>query len=128
MAIILTEINTEQALEVRVIGQVRHVDYEYSVPEFERLVKTHGKLRVLINIAEFAGWEGATLWDEIKFNVKHLSGIERLAMIGGRIWERWLTVFCKPFTAAEVRTFEPTQEAEARAWLGLPETVDSLAV
>jgi hypothetical protein len=117
MAILLMQTDAGKALEVRVIGQVKHADYEHSVPEFERLVNRHGKLRILFNIVDFAGWEGATLWDNIKFNVNLLSGIERLAMIGGKMWEQWLSVFCKPFTAAEIRAFEPTQEVEARAWL-----------
>lgn len=117
MAIKLNETVGGKVLEVKVSGKLVHADYEHFVPEFERLVKQHGKLRVLFNMVEFHGWEVAALWDDIKFDLKHFSHIERLAMIGGKTWEKWMAGFCKPFTTAEVRFFDPAQSDEAHTWL-----------
>jgi len=122
MAINLIETNNGKTLEVQVTGKLAHADYEYLVPEFERLVKEHGKLCVLFNMVDFHGWECAALWDDIKFGLKHFSGIERLAMVGGMTWEKWMAGFCKPFTTAEVRFYEPAQQDEARHWLGTQAT------
>ena len=117
MAITLAEKNGGKTLEVRVSGKLIHEDYQQFVPEFERLVKQHGKIRVLLEMADFHGWEGAALWDNVKFDAKHFSDIELLAMVGEKKWEKGMSVFCKPFTTAKIRYFDKAQAAEARAWL-----------
>ena len=117
MAIQLTEKNDGKVLEVQVSGKLAHEDYHHFVPEFERLVKQNGKLRVLFEMADFHGWEGGALWDDIKFDLKHFSDIERLAMVGDKQWEKGMSVFCKPFTTAKIRYFDKAQSAEAHAWL-----------
>lgn len=117
MAIKLTEKNEGKILEVQVSGKLVHEDYQHLVPEFERLVKRHGKIRLLFEMADFHGWESAALWDDIKFSLKHFSDIERLAMVGDKKWEKGMSVFCKPFTKAKIRYFDRTAIAEARTWL-----------
>ncbi len=47
MAIELNETNDGKVLEVRVTGKLVHEDYENFVPHFDRLVKKHGKIRLL---------------------------------------------------------------------------------
>ena len=81
MGIHLTGKNDGEVLEVQVSGKPVHEDHEHFVPEFEPLLKDHGKIRVLFEMADFHGWEGAALWDDIKFDLKHFSDIERLAMV-----------------------------------------------
>lgn len=118
MAIQLSEESGGKILVVHVSGKVVKTDYEHFVPEFERLVREHGKLRVLFDMTGFHGWEAAALWEDIKFDVKHFADIERLAMIGDKKWEHGMAIFCKPFTKATIRYFEHTEAAEARKWLG----------
>jgi hypothetical protein len=117
MPIQLTEKNGGKVLEIQVSGKLFHEDYKHLVPEFERLVKEKGKIRVLFEMADFHGWEGAALWDDIKFDLKHFSDIERLALVGDKKWEKGMSVFCKPFTTAKIRYFDRAAIAEARAWL-----------
>lgn len=118
MAIKLNEKNGGKLLEVSVSDKLHHEDYQYFVPEFERLAKLHGKIRVLFDMTNFHGWEGAALWDDIKFAVKHFSDIERIAMVGDKKWEKGMSVFCKPFTTAQIRYFDHSDIEAARAWLG----------
>jgi hypothetical protein len=117
MAIQLTEKNDGKVLEVQVSGKLIHEDYKHFVPQFERLVKQNGKIRVLFEMADFHGWEAGALWDDFKFEEKHFSDIERLAMVGDKRWEKGMSVFCKPFTAAQIRYFDRAAIAEAREWL-----------
>jgi hypothetical protein len=117
MAIKLNETNDGEVLEVQVSDKLTHEDYLHFVPEFERLLKQHGKIRVLFEMLEFHGWEGAAMWDDIKFDVRHFTDIDRLAMVGDRKWEKGMSVFCRPFTTAKIRYFDHTAIAEARAWV-----------
>ena len=52
------------------------------MPEFERLLRQHGRLRVLVDMSDFHGWEGSAVWEDIKFDIKHFADIERAAMVG----------------------------------------------
>lgn len=118
MAIQVNETDAGRTIEVRVSGKLVHEDYRRFVPEFERLAKQHGKLRVLFEMADFHGWDTAALWDDVKFDVKHFSDIERLAMVGDKRWEKAMAAFCRPFTTAKIRYFDRTALHEARSWLG----------
>lgn len=106
-----------RVLEVAVSGKLTHADYEHFIQAFERLVKRYGKIRVLFEMSDFHGWEMAALWDDIKFDVKHFSDIERLAMVGDKRWEQGMAAFCRPFTTATIRYFDQSQIDEARSWL-----------
>lgn len=117
MPIQINEGGSGNFLAVHVSGILAQADYERFVPEFERLVREHGKLRVLFDMTGFHGWEAAAIWEEIKFDAKHLAGIERLAMVGDKQWQHVMVTICKPFTKAKTRYFDHTDDAGARKWL-----------
>ena len=107
-------------LEVQVSGKLKKEDYERMAPEVERLIEQHGKLRILFDMDDFHGWNVGALWEDIKFDVKHFRDIERLAMVGEKKWQKGMSVFCKPFTTAQIRYFDQNQQDVAKAWLEEP--------
>jgi hypothetical protein len=119
MAIALKNIEGTNLLEVVVSGKLAHEDYERFLPRVDQLVARHGKIRVLFDMVDFHGWEASALWDETKFTFKHFNDISRIAMVGDALWEKGMSAFCRPFTAAEIRYFDWTQIHEAWAWLGV---------
>jgi ubiquinone/menaquinone biosynthesis C-methylase UbiE len=126
MAIRLTEKKGGKILEACVSGKLTHGDYKHFVPEFGRLVKQHGKINVLFEMVGFRGWKAAALWDDIKFDLKHFTGIERLAMVGEKKWQKGMSKFCRPFTTARIRYFDRTASGEARAWLAAKSDVPTV--
>jgi SpoIIAA-like len=118
MPIQLNEENGGKLINVHVSGKLEKADYEHFVPEFERLARQHGKLRVLFDMTGFHGWEASAAWEDFKFGMKHMSDIERIAMVGEKRWQHGMAIFCKPFIKAEVRYFDHAAAAEARIWLG----------
>ena len=117
MAIKLTETNDGKELEIHVSGKLTHSDYQLFVPEFDRLVKEHGQIRVLFEMDKFHGWQAGALWDDVKFDLRHFADIERLAIVGEKKWERGMAKFCQPFTTAKIRFFDRSVADAARAWL-----------
>jgi hypothetical protein len=117
MTIQLKEESGGKVLAVHVSGKLAKADYDHFVPEFERLVRQHGKLRVLFDMTGFHGWEAGALWEDIKFDVNHFADIEPLAMVGETKWEHGMATFCKPFTKATIRYFDHADAAAARTWL-----------
>lgn len=117
MAIKLSETEGGKVWEIHLSGKIVHEDYVAFVPEFERLVRLHGKLRVLFDMTDFHGWEVGALWDDIKFDIKHFADIEQLAIVGDKEWEKQMSLFCRPFTTAKIRYFDHAEAREARVWL-----------
>ena len=120
MSIQLTEEDGGKLLEVHVSGKLVKADYEHFVPEFERLLRQHGRLRVLFDMTGFHGWEASAVWEDIKFDIKHFADIERLAIVGEKKWQNGMATFCKPFTKATIRYFDHSDAAAARTWLVEP--------
>jgi hypothetical protein len=118
MPIQYSEEDGGKVLILHVTGKLVKADYGQFVSEFERLVRKHGKLRVLFNMAGFHGWDAGAAWEDFKFDIKHFADIERLAMVGDKKWQHGMAMFFKPFTKATSRYFDLSEIAEARKWLG----------
>src|SRR5260221_5276888 len=88
----------------------------------EAHIKEHGRLRIIADLENFHGWALTAIWDDIKFTTAHFSDIERVAMVGDKEWEAWMTQVCKPFSHATVRYFDRIDEGAAWGWVqeGIP--------
>jgi hypothetical protein len=117
MSVDLHEEDGGKVLVVNLSGKLSKDDYARFAPEVERLIKQHGKLRMLVRMHDFHGWTIGGLWEDIKFDWKHFSDIERLALVGDRKWEANMATFCKPFTSAKIRYFDEAQANEAAKWI-----------
>ncbi len=117
MTLQLTEENGGKVVVVHVSGKLVKADYEHFVPEIERLVRQHGKLRMLFDMTDFHGWEVSAAWEDFKFGIEHFADIKRLAMVGDNEWQHGMAIFCKPFTKAQVCYFDHAKAVEARKWL-----------
>jgi hypothetical protein len=117
MPIQLNEKNEGKTVAAHVSGKLTKADYEHFVPEFDRLVALHGKLRVLFDMTGFHGWTAGALWEDTKFATRHFADIERLAVVGEKKWQQGMATFCQPFTKATVKYFDHADAAEASEWL-----------
>jgi len=109
--------NDWKLIVVELTGKLHKVDFHHFLPVVQKAVGRHGKIRMLVQMHDFHGLDAGALWEEVKFDVKHFNDIERLAMVGETTWEKWMAMFCKPFTTAKIRYFPVEQAADARAWV-----------
>ena len=66
---------------VRISGQVTQEDYKRLVPDLEHLIEEHGAVNMLLRFDGFSGMEAGALWEDLKFDVRHLQDIARLALV-----------------------------------------------
>jgi hypothetical protein len=104
-------------LEINVNGKLKQEDYASFIVEAEQRMRQYGRIRLLIEMHDFHGWEAGALWEDVKFDVKHFNDIERIAVVGETTWHEWITMLFRPFTAAEIQYFKPDQTDQARAWI-----------
>lgn len=117
MSVELHEEFEGKILNVKISGKLTKEDYAHFVPETERLIKQHGKVRMLVHMHDFHGWTMGALWEDIKFDFRHFSDIERLALVGHSKWEEKMALFCKPFTTAKIRYFDESDMEAAQNWI-----------
>lgn len=117
MAIEFKEQEGGKVVIVRVTGKLSKDDYQAFVPELERLMGQFGKIRVLFEMLDFYGWDAGALWADIKFDIKHFSDIERLALVGDKKWEKGMSAFCRPFTTAKIKYFDLADIQKAQEWI-----------
>jgi hypothetical protein len=118
MAIEFNELDGGSLLHVKTSGKLSHEDYTRFIPEFELMIRKLGKIRILLEMHDFHGWQGTALWDDIKMDFKHFSDIEKIAMVGEKQWEKSMSAFCKPFTTAKIRYFDVSELEDAKKWIG----------
>ena len=124
MPIKSTPLISERVLHVRLTGKLTDADYQQFVPDLEALIARHGSLRLLVEMTDFHGWQAGALWDDFKVYLKHGHEIERLAIVGEKHWQEWMTHMARPFLNSEVRYFDHASAGDARRWV-LEECVTS---
>ncbi|MFI4876804.1 MAG: STAS/SEC14 domain-containing protein [Blastopirellula sp. JB062] len=117
MAAHVKEVVEEKYVEIQLTGKLTVDDYHEFVPIMEKQIEASGKLRLLVVLHDFHGWQLSAIWEDTKFGVKHYRDIERLAVVGESKWEQGMASFCKPFTAAEIQYFDQAKIEEARQWI-----------
>ncbi len=104
-------------IEVRMTGKLTKEAYDAFVPMTEEQIEQHGKVRMVVVMHDFHGWDAGAVWEDTKFGMRHFRDIERLAIVGETKWEKWMTAFCRPFTRAKIRYFDTTELDSARDWI-----------
>jgi universal stress protein A len=114
-------VQEDNILAYRVTGRLRHADYQALLPQPEQHIQDKGKLSVLFELRDFRGWDLAAAWDDFRFTLDHADDFGRIAVVGARRLERWMTALSSPFVGGEIRFFDESQLAEAWDWLREPQ-------
>ncbi len=107
----------DDVLCVRASGKLGHEDFGKLFSLIDAAADERGKLRILIELHDFHGWDLHGLWDDFKFHAVHCSAVERIAYVGDKAWERWVVSAAKVFPGAAVRYFDASETDAVRAWL-----------
>jgi hypothetical protein len=107
-------------VEIKVSGTVTNADLSSEMGRLSVDLEENGKHRILEIIEHFTGMEPAAMWTDVKLGIPLASKVDRVAVVADQGWIRALTNLGRLFTRAELKTFEPTQIAEARAWINAP--------
>jgi hypothetical protein len=83
----------------------------------EALIDEYKIVRLYFELRHFKGWELAAAWEDLKFDFRHRNDFSKVAIVGDKQWEKWLTNLTKPFTKAAVRYFDVHEKDAAKQWI-----------
>jgi hypothetical protein len=108
---------TPEVLAIRIKGSLDKADYERLGPWLDARLAEHAHPAMLFVMDDFEGWDSlGALIEDVKLDIKHHDDLSRVAIVGDRAWQKWMTWLGKPFTSAELRYFERDDLDAARVW------------
>ena len=113
----ITESKSGKYVHLLLSGKLNKEAYAEFVPDLEAMIAKHGKVRLLVELKDFHGWDLEAIWEDTKFGFKHYRDIERIAIVGESAWEKWMVSFCRPFTSAKMKYFDAPAMAAAEQWI-----------
>ena len=104
---------------IKVVGNLTHQDYEFFVPLFEQelLNIKNPKVRILVDLTEFTGWDLRAAWDDLKFGLKHNNEFTHIAVVGNNKLYEYGVKISNWFTHYEMQYFHSIKEA--KEWMGV---------
>ena len=103
-------------LAVCVSGKLTESDYASLHPWLDAQLASHPCPGLLVVMKDFHGWDSlGALIEDAKLDMAHHDDVSRVAMVGEKSWQKWMTWFVRPFVA-EIRYFDMDELEEAKAW------------
>jgi hypothetical protein len=104
---------------LRITGLLRKSEMDAALAAEARKWGPATRIKVLVVMEDFEGFERGADWGDITFLVKHDHQIEKIGIVADRKWESDALTFAGAgFRQGQVRFFPQNQLAQARAWLG----------
>ena len=105
----------DKLVAVTIFGEFALADYK----EFEELItykiQFGGRIDLLFDLRQMAGFTLDVAWEEIKLSRRHAHDFRRIAVLTDDQWLTWSAWVTQLFVDAEVQVFE--REIDARDWL-----------
>jgi hypothetical protein len=93
-------------------------DFADLTPEIESVIKSQGKISLLIDASRLNGWTNLTALEKHAGFVKdNEHQVERVAVIAGHEWQHWLVGAVKVFLHPQVKVFDKGEADEALRWI-----------
>ncbi|MBN2768146.1 MAG: STAS/SEC14 domain-containing protein [Campylobacterales bacterium] len=103
----------EYFMSMKVIGTLTHADYEKINPILDSATTgmREPKIKMLVDMSEFEGWEARAAWDDFSLGLKHGNYFEKLAIYGHKNWQNIAAKIGSWFIDGEMKAFEDRKEA-----------------
>lgn len=93
-------------------------DFRTIAPQVDSILAAHGRIRLVVDLSAFKGWESMEAFERHASFVKaHYQKVDRIAVIVGHEWQRWLVGAVKAFLHVTMRAFDTSHEDEALRWV-----------
>jgi SpoIIAA-like len=104
---------------LRIRGLLRKSEWDAVLPTEVRQWGPTTRVKVLVILEDFKGWERGADWGDITFFDTYGDQIDKIAIVADAKWEAEILAFAGAgFRRAPVKFFPMSQLTSARAWLG----------
>lgn len=98
-------------------GNLSEQDVRKIHPLIHNIIDRGQKVRWYFEMEKFTGYELQAFWEDAKMDLTHANDYEKIAMVGEKEWQNWITQFMRPFTQADIQYFDLSEKEKAKAWI-----------
>ncbi|WP_052666775.1 STAS/SEC14 domain-containing protein [Nitriliruptor alkaliphilus] len=109
--------SSSETIGWRLEGRLSDAEVAAMHEQLDTIIADKGSARVLVDLTAMEGMEPSAVWKDLRRSVGKLGDIDRMAVIGGERWHRWLTTASDEVTPIEARHYAPAEAAAAWTWL-----------
>ena len=110
-------VREENIFAFKATGKLTDADYQQFLPELTTLIHKYGPISLLVELEDFHGWEPKAAWDDFKFGKQHGKDFIRIAIVGEKRWQKWMTAISNAFSETQIHAFSREELQEAWDWL-----------
>lgn len=92
-------------------------DYNGLVSTLKHALERHTTTRLLFLMNDVSSWEPEELWEDLAFDIRHVEGLDKVAVVGDDLWETWLDKVELIFPVSRFETFGADEYDEAVEWM-----------
>ncbi len=105
-------------LQLKVRGMLKKADYDRIIQIAKEAIVREGKVRALVILEGFEGWERHEDWGDVSFMMDEGQQIEKMAIVGDEKWRDDALAFtAKGFRPTVIEFFAASRLNQARTWL-----------
>lgn len=105
-------------LHVRISGVMKLSDQQSLQTAGMELMAKGRKVRLLVALMDFQGWEKGVDWGDVGFLMAHGDDIEKMAFVGDERWKDQVFAFVgKGFRKTEIEFFTSSSMKQAQNWI-----------
>ena len=104
-------------LGYRIAGKLQETDYDTLAMGMDEALQSADRVNLLLHLDDIEGIKRGALMDDWKFGRKYHEKTDRLAVVGDKKWEKWITKLSSPFYAQETKFFQSDKIPLAWQWL-----------
>lgn len=116
----MISITTSEKIIYTVVSEkITDKDFDQLKSQLEKLIVSFSKIRWYYEMRDFHGWDPKPFFRDTRYSLEHTKDFEKIAMVGEKQWQEWMTDLMKPFTASDIKYFDVSEKEEAKKWIAL---------
>src|SRR5262249_33557109 len=102
----------------KIRGMLKKVEYDRIIQTAKEALAREGKVRALVFLEGFEGWERHEGWGNVSFMMEQGRNIEKMAIVGDEKWKDDAVAFtAKGFRPTVIEFFPASRVDAARIWV-----------
>ena len=108
----------DAVLYVRISGIMKLADQQSLQSSGMELIAQDKKVRLLVTLENFRGWEQGEDWSDVGFLIRHGNDVAKIALVGDERWKDLAFAFVgKGLRTTEIEFFPSSSSKEAERWI-----------
>jgi hypothetical protein len=107
----------DNLVAVRVSGTLTTQEIDHFKTLVREVIEQFGEVRMYFEMQQFDGWQIDSFLENAFFDIANANRYTKVAMVGEKSWQAWITRLVDVVKRGEVRYFDMDKRQEAAEWV-----------